>query len=634
MSSPATTLARPANPWIFRPAIDLLVGCGAWSLPLLALTFYLSQRDAVRMSFIFYFLGIFFNQPHYMATVYRAYRTPYDFNRYRFFTVYVTVFILLTVVVVHLAPALFPWLLTFYLTWSPWHYSGQNYGISMMLARRAGARPTGGDRNLIWWSYLASYAVWFLALHNSGTAGQANLYIIPVPQSIARTGELCFALVFVVAGGLGHGRLVKQVGLRAMAGPLTLFATQFLWFLLPEVLRATTDLVFPATYSSAGILAFMHCAQYLWITSYYARRESTASPDNGQISAATGGAPFRFGSYYLILILGGIALFIPGPWVASRLFGYDLVESFFIFAALINLHHFILDGAIWKLRDGRISRLLLGRNPPALEPGGRAEAAAPSKLSWLFGTTVVARTVRYGVVASLLLLALVDQTQFWLTLKTSGQPAFALARLINPQDTRVYFQRARQLVAAGKNPEAMTELRHAIAINPRNVPAQHLLGELLFKSGDTKAALEHYDRMALLFQPDYVVLVNSGLLASQRGDTAKSLERFEAALRLSPHDGNLHLYLGQALETGGDLPAAFRQYALYLELHKEDATAPDVLPNYLKAGLKLAELSLRQNRRDAAIELYRRVAVLARKAGRIEDAEFAESNLGNLQTAP
>jgi len=144
MSSPATTLPRPASPWIFRPSIDLLVGCGAWSLPLLAITFYLSQRDAVAMSFAFYFLGIFCNQPHYMATVYRAYRTPYDFNRYRFFTVYVTVFILLTLVVVHLAPALFPWLLTFYLTWSPWHYSGQNFGISMMLARRAGARLVAG----------------------------------------------------------------------------------------------------------------------------------------------------------------------------------------------------------------------------------------------------------------------------------------------------------------------------------------------------------------------------------------------------------------------------------------------------------------------------------------------------------
>ena len=632
MGSAAVTAPAPrANPWIFNPTVDLLVGCGAWSLPLLVITYYLSQRDAVHLSFVFYFLGVFCNQPHYMATVYRAYHTPQDFNQYRFFTVYVTVFILLTAVIVHLAPALFPWLLTFYLTWSPWHYSGQNYGISMMMIRRTGAKPTDRERNLIWWSYLASYAVWFLALHNTGTTGQANLYILPIPQDYARLGELFFLGVYLVAGGFGHARLVREAGLRAMAGPLTLFTTQALWFLLPEVLRATTSLEFPATYSSAGILAFMHCAQYLWITSYYARKEQLAqSATAGGATAATG---FRFRSYYLILILGGIALFIPGPWLASRVFGYDLVESFFIFAALVNLHHFILDGAIWKLRDGRIARLLLGRNPPAGEPDDAANAAAGSRWAWCFGPSPGARTIRYGLAAALLGLAVVDQAQFWLTLKTSGQPALTIAQRINPQDTRVYFQRAKQLVAAGDSPAAMAELRHAIAINPRNVQAQHLLGELLFKSGDTRAALEHYDRMAVLFQPDHVVLVNSGLLASQRGETAKSLERFEAALRLTPHDSTLHLYLGQALETSGDLPAAARQYALYIKLHADDLTAPEVLPDYLQAGLKLAEISVKQNQPQDALVLYGKVAALARANGHATEAELAEANLRSLRSA-
>ena len=75
MSASTPAVRHPANPWIFRPSVDLLIGCGAWSLPLLAVTFYLSQRDAVHVSFVFYFLGVFCNQPHYMATVYRAYRT-------------------------------------------------------------------------------------------------------------------------------------------------------------------------------------------------------------------------------------------------------------------------------------------------------------------------------------------------------------------------------------------------------------------------------------------------------------------------------------------------------------------------------------------------------------------------------
>lgn len=629
MGSAAPSVAPRPAPWVFGPAVDLLVGCGAWSLPLLVLTYYLSQRDAVTLSFAFYFLGVFCNQPHYMATVYRAYHTPTDFNQYRFFTIYVTIFILLTAIIVHLAPALFPWLLTFYLTWSPWHYTGQNYGISMMLIRRAGAKPTDQQRNLIWWSYLASYAVWFFALHNTGTAAKANLVILPIPQDYARIAELFFLAVYLGAGIAGHAPLLRQVGLRLLAGPLVLITTQFLWFLLPELLRVTTALEFPATYSSAGILAFMHCAQYLWITSYFARKESAAAAADRSAGSPAG---FRFWPYYLILIVGGIALFIPGPWVASRVFGYDLVESFFIFSALVNLHHFILDGAIWKLRDGRIARLLLGRNPPGLEPDAAISSPAPSRWAWFAGASTGARTLRWSLVILLLGLALVDQAQFWLTLKTSGQPALTFAQRLNPQDTRVYFQNAKQLVEAGKTAEAITELQRALAINPRSISAQHLLGELLFKSGDTRAALEHYDRMAVLFQPDHVVLVNSGLLAARQGDTAKSLERFEAALRLSPHDTSLHLYLGQALEGSGDIPGAMRQYALFTKLHADDLTAPEVLPDYLGAGLKLAELSLKENKAADARALYQKVAALARAHGRADYAEIAESNLRTLES--
>ena len=231
----------------------------------------------------------------------------------------------------------------------------------------------------------------------------------------------------------------------------------------------------------------------------------------------------------------------------------------------------------------------------------------------------------------LLGLALVDQTQFWLTLKTSGQPALALAQRINPWDTRVYYQTAKQLVAAGKPVEAMAELRAVIAINPRNAPAQHLLGELLFRSGDSRAALEHYDRMMALFQPDYVVLVNSGLLAAKEGDTTKAIERFEAALRLSPHEPSLHLFLGRVHESRGDLPAARREYALFIELHAEDLAAPGVLPDYLGVHLKLAELALKQERPADAFALYQQVAALARAHGRADYAELAESNLRVMQ---
>src|SRR5579871_4936764 len=91
-----------APPWLLSPAFDLLVGCGVWSLPLLALTLFLQRENAVAVSFAFYLLAVFCNNPHYMATIYRAYHTAEDFKKYRFFTIYVTVLLSLTVVLVHL----------------------------------------------------------------------------------------------------------------------------------------------------------------------------------------------------------------------------------------------------------------------------------------------------------------------------------------------------------------------------------------------------------------------------------------------------------------------------------------------------------------------------------------------------
>jgi hypothetical protein len=74
----------------------------------------------------------------------------------------------------------------------------------------------------------------------------------------------------------------------------------------------------------------------LWITSYYARREANSE----------GQQNWRLLVYFAVLVTGGIALFIPGPWIASHLFHFDFTRSFLIFTALVNIHHFLLDNAI------------------------------------------------------------------------------------------------------------------------------------------------------------------------------------------------------------------------------------------------------------------------------------------------
>ena len=591
---------------MYGPTLDLLVGCGAWSLPLLAVTFFLQRDNAVAVSFTFYLLAVFCNNPHYMATIYRAYHTPSDFRKYRFFTVYVTVLLLLTVGLVHFVPTLFPWAVTVYLTWSPWHYTGQNFGIAQLFIRRSRAPVDSAARSFLFGSYAASFAVWFLTLHST-MEGDPNFLSLRIPERIALPLQILFSLTFVSCATAAFLRLKKNLSGWSLVAPLLLSATQMCWFVVPALLARFGALKLSASYFSAGALAFMHCAQYLWITTYYAKKET---PPEGRRS-------FSFWRYYLTLLVGGVALFIPGPWVASRLLQRDLAESFLIFMALVNVHHFILDGAIWKLRDGRIARLLLGRNPPN-ETTGEAEINVSgfwSNLQWFGGDSVAARSARYGFAGAILGLGAIDQAQYFFTRRDGDPAALAWAQRMNPQDTRVYFRRAQIALQAGDLVRARTELERVLRINPRNAPAQHMLGQIIFRSGDTEAALAHYDRMAELFRPDLSIALNRGLLDLERGNSKIAAARFEEALSLAPHKTELHFLLANALRESGQTERALKQYELFVTLFEEDTGPPAErdrnLPAYLKASFHLAEVYHQQGDLTGARDRWQRAANIA-----------------------
>src|SRR3954454_9001279 len=149
--------------WIYNPALDLIIGCGAWSAPLLLLGYLGASSSTTIWSVTFYALALLFNYPHYMATIYRAYHTQEDFNKYRVFTVHITALIALTLILSHFWLRALPWIFTLYLIWSPWHYSGQNYGLFMMFARRAGATPSPNGRRALYSAFLISYGILLLS---------------------------------------------------------------------------------------------------------------------------------------------------------------------------------------------------------------------------------------------------------------------------------------------------------------------------------------------------------------------------------------------------------------------------------------------------------------------------------------
>ncbi len=341
--------APPPRPvWISRPWLDLLVGCGGWSLPLLAVSYALVDRDVPRWSAVFYGLALVCNYPHYMATIYRAYGRD-DRGAYRLYTHWLTAGLVALGVAAHGWFPLVPWLFTAYVMWSPWHYTGQNFGVLMMFLRRAGVDVSAEERRRLHLAFLASF-VMLLAAFNAGPSADPLVLSLGLPSSSAGIVQAGAGLTFLVGGCAAFAPIARRVPLRALLAPLTLYATQALWFVLPVALGWLASIDAPQTRYSSGMLAVMHSAQYLWITRYFAKRDAE------QGTRAGGWSPWR---YWTTLVAGGIALFLPVPWLASYGWRLDFTTSVFIVAAIVNLHHFMIDGVVWKLRDPRVGRVLV-----------------------------------------------------------------------------------------------------------------------------------------------------------------------------------------------------------------------------------------------------------------------------------
>ena len=134
--------------------------------------------------------------------------------------------------IAHLWYPLLPWIFTLYICWSPWHYTGQNYGLLMMFARRAGISPTDAERQALHLSFIASFLLLMLSFH-TGPFGDPLILSLDLPAEFTLPARAMLGCFFVgPADGLLLS-LARRAPWRALLPSATLVTTQFLWFLLP-----------------------------------------------------------------------------------------------------------------------------------------------------------------------------------------------------------------------------------------------------------------------------------------------------------------------------------------------------------------------------------------------------------------
>jgi len=409
-ASPSIDSQARADRWYFGAAADLLLGCGVGYVALFAgFAFFGYEIRGWLPLGLLPLVILVTGVPHYGATLVRVCERPEDRRAYSIVTIGASLAMIVALAISMQSVWVGSWLLTIYLTWSPWHYSGQNFGITMMFLRRRGFDVTPLARRLLHSSFVLSFVLIALSIHGSvpgtdyapvqyeGTLyGQISLGIpeaIRVPMVIAVA--CAYALCLIGSGAL----LLRAGSLRDLLPAAAVAVCQCLWFALPAIAR------FGDWFQDAGPLAAKHnvyifawigaahSVQYLWVTSYFARR-STGAADGAS-------AKRTFLPRYAALVLtAGAALWVlPALIFAPGALGdvpFDAGLAVMI-AAAVNIHHFILDGVIWKLRNARIAGILI-RNNSASGESGLPEAVAPKRRSpasllvpaaWVLGAVCV-----------------------------------------------------------------------------------------------------------------------------------------------------------------------------------------------------------------------------------------------------
>jgi len=295
------------------------------------------------------YLFLLGNSAHFAASTVRLYTKPGSYESLPFLTMAfpLVALIVLTVSIVF-AGQIGPHLQSLYLTWSPYHYAAQAYGLAVMYSYRSGCSLGATDKKLLWWVAMLPFFYNFLTAPGVGLRWLLPDAVVSTPLVGGALVVVHYALI-VLAFTTPFLLFVKIW--RGPSGPMPLIGlltvvTNGVWFFVLAPLEA----FFYAT--------IFHGVQYLAVVAVFHLKDQTARPDNRH------GRLYHVLWFYGACLLLGYALFYALP-LAYVFAGFGKVESVLLVVAAINIHHFIVDGYIWRLKKGDSNYRVVESGAPA-----------------------------------------------------------------------------------------------------------------------------------------------------------------------------------------------------------------------------------------------------------------------------
>ena len=531
--------------WLYGRWRDLLFGCGLlYAAVFLGLLGFGRELRLAQPEVLFALAFLAISIPHYGATLLRVYERARDRRAYALFSVWATLLLAAVFAGSLFSPALGTLFVTVYFTWSPWHYTGQNYGIAVMFLRRRGVAIEGAEKRWLYASFVLSFLLVAIVSHGGGVGvrsadqydGSTGIAFAPLGIPLAWVSVLAplVAALQLVALAQSARQLSRRASLRTLAPVLALWLAQSLWFTLPYA--ALHFGWFGSVDALSGIhnnyyfmwVALAHAAQYMWVSAYYAR-QSGAQPSVPVFwaKATAAGA--------VVWTLPVLAFWQPGLALLSPDSGVLLLVS-----AFANLHHFVLDGAIWKLR-GRIAQVLIQSQPEV------ADAAAPARrwprrLIWAScGALLLANAA--GVVIEARWISALQRRDL-----AGAQQSLELLHWLGRDRGSYHLVLASGMLQVGAFEGARKEAQRALA-DGGSLEAHAALARALVGLGEHSEAARTLEAASALAPQRVDLAVNASRAWRAAGDRQRGLALLERAAALAPHDAELARELARVRRT-------------------------------------------------------------------------------------
>jgi hypothetical protein len=307
------------------------------------------------------------NNPHFAATTYKLYKSKE--NRQQFpFTTYVIPFVVLAAVFASIAfpRTIAPFLVKFFFIWSPFHFCGQSFGISMLYAKRGGFKIGNFERQALK-IFIYSSFIGVLFRVDSYIQTEKHYNIEYLALNVPEWFYDISLIVMIISGFCLLYSILKHKKEKGKAVPKIVFLpalTHLVWF----IGGAESD-------GFNTLVPFFHSAQYLFIAWAMQTKDVVEKAKAKLIFADKPFVAKKTILWFLTNCIIGAAMFEVLPLIFPAA-SIDPMITMGIVIVGVQIHHFFVDGVIWKLKSQHTTSPLLVNMSDYIENKSKQETGA------------------------------------------------------------------------------------------------------------------------------------------------------------------------------------------------------------------------------------------------------------------